>query len=134
MNIRKQRTFSLLFLLLMLTIFLLPVFFAALLLQNMRKLCTVAFESEAAVIAEKIAGLNTKQIREWYQYNKRPGSIYVWTEDAGIPVRYGDDNDIWLLAARPTQEKTEIRGSSFRKQRIVSKKIAGWNHADFMQK
>lgn len=120
MNIRKQRTFSLLFLLLMLTIFLLPVFFAALLLQNMRNLCTVAFESEAAVIAEKIAGLNTKQIREWYQYNKRPGSIYVWTEDAGIPVRYGDDNDIWLLAARPTQEKTEIRGSSFRKQRIVS--------------
>lgn len=120
MNIRKQRVFSLLFLLLILAIFLLPVVFAGLLLQNMRKLCTTAFESEAAMIAEQISDLSIEEIDKWYHQNKRSGAIYIWQKNASVPTRYGKDYDIWLLAKRPTEEKTELHGGSVWNRHIVS--------------
>ncbi|MBR2427984.1 MAG: response regulator [Lentisphaeria bacterium] len=106
---KKQRISTLLYLAILLVIFLLPVCFAVLLFQNMRKLCTAAFEAEATAIAGQITGMDETKIIAWYRRNPRSGSLYIWLPDTYVPFRLGDDNDVAALIYRPSENTTEIR-------------------------
>ena len=119
MIIKKQRNFSLFFLVILLAVFLLPVCFATLLILDMRKTCIAAFESEASAAAQQLKELSNGEIKQWYTDNNVKGSLYFWDKDRHIPVRFGDDNDYLALAPRPASNTTEIRHDPYVKQRII---------------
>lgn len=119
MIIKKQRTFSLFFLVILLAVFLLPVCFAALLILDMRDTCTAAFESETAATAERLKDLSPHKIKQWFYKNNIQGSLYVWERGRLLPIRYGDDNDYLAFAPRPISNTTETRSNPYVKQRII---------------
>lgn len=116
---KKQQIFTLIFLVILLAVFLLPVCFAALLILDMRKICTETFEAEAAAIAGRIQYMDMAEIEHWYKDIRRPGSLYVWQKNRFIPIRFGEDNDSLALAPRPRTNKTEIRSEPYEKKRLV---------------
>ena len=116
---KKQRLFSLLFLAILLAVFLLPVCFAALLILDMRKASTAAFEAEATAAAEQLKEFTHNEIKQWHAKNNLQGALYVWDEDRYIPVRFGTDYDSLALAPRPASNTTETRSDPYVKKHIL---------------